>query len=105
MSRSPGRFLFIVSGEHPGLYEVPFGVTLNKAISELAGLWETPAGFLTGGFFGGLMGPRALGIRRGYDDFRDEGSGAAEVQRSSSVLTNVLSPWQRLDGLFRAGEC
>jgi NADH:ubiquinone oxidoreductase subunit F (NADH-binding) len=74
---SPGTFLLTVSGacEHPGLYEVPFGVTLHEALSELAGLSDAPCGFLMGGFFGGVLGPRALDVRLAYDEFRDEGSG------------------------------
>ena len=74
---SPGSFLCTVSGacDRPGLYELPFGVTLREALADLAGISKGPCGFLMGGFFGGLLASRAFELRLGYDEFRDEGSG------------------------------
>jgi NADH:ubiquinone oxidoreductase subunit F (NADH-binding) len=75
--RSPGTFLFTVSGacERSGLHEVPFGITLGEALHELSGPTSAPVGFLMGGFFAGLLGPRAMDARLAYDELRDEGSG------------------------------
>jgi NADH:ubiquinone oxidoreductase subunit F (NADH-binding) len=75
--RSPGTFLFTVSGacDRPGLHEIPFGITLREALRELAGPTADPVGFLMGGFFAGLLGPRAMDARLAYDELRDEGSG------------------------------
>ncbi|MFC0406848.1 NADH-ubiquinone oxidoreductase-F iron-sulfur binding region domain-containing protein [Roseomonas elaeocarpi] len=74
---SPGTFLMTVSGacRRPGLYEVPMGVTLGQALEALTGLQGTPHGFLMGGFFAGLMGPRALEVELSYDRLRAAGSG------------------------------
>jgi NADH:ubiquinone oxidoreductase subunit F (NADH-binding) len=75
--RSPGTFLLTLSGAcaRPGLYEVPFGVSIRDALEVLAGEFGEPSGFLMGGFFAGLLGPRGLDARLGYDDLRDDGSG------------------------------
>jgi NADH:ubiquinone oxidoreductase subunit F (NADH-binding) len=75
--RSPGTFLLTVSGacERPGLYEVPLGDSLGATLDELAGLPERVGGFLMGGFFAGLLAPRAREARLAYDELRDEGSG------------------------------
>jgi NADH:ubiquinone oxidoreductase subunit F (NADH-binding) len=75
--RSPGTFLFTVSGavERPGLYELPLGVPLQEAVEELAVYAGAPRGYLMGGFFAGLLTPRAGMIHLAYDDLRDEGSG------------------------------
>jgi NADH:ubiquinone oxidoreductase subunit F (NADH-binding) len=75
--RSPGTFLCTVSGacERPGLYEVPFGGALGETLDTMAGLADSPAGFLMGGFFAGMLGPRGVDVRLAYDELRDEGSG------------------------------
>ena len=74
---SPGTFLLTVSGAcaRPGLYEVPLGIPLRTALDTLAGVTEEPLGVLMGGFFGGVLGARALDVRLAYDELRDEGSG------------------------------
>jgi NADH:ubiquinone oxidoreductase subunit F (NADH-binding) len=74
---SPGTFLLALSGgcTQPGLYEVPLGTTLGEAIEAHAGVCEEPIGFLMGGYFAGLLNPRALDVRLAYDELRDEGSG------------------------------
>lgn len=77
MVTSPGTLLMTISGacERPGLYEVPFGITLGSALEALARAVERPLGVVMGGFFGGVLGPRVLDARVGYDEFREEGSG------------------------------
>lgn len=75
--RSPGTFLLTLSGacERPGLYEMPLGVSIGEALRALAPPVGDPTGFLMGGFFAGLLGPRGLDARLAYDDLRDDGSG------------------------------
>jgi NADH:ubiquinone oxidoreductase subunit F (NADH-binding) len=75
--RSPGTFLLTLSGacSGPGLYEIPFGVSIGEVLTILAAPIEEPTGFLMGGFFAGLLGRRGLDARLAYDDLRDDGSG------------------------------
>lgn len=74
---SPGTFLLTLSGDcrFPGLYEVPLGIGLRDVLEALAEPSSEPRGFLVGGFFGGILNPRALDMRLAYDDLRDERSG------------------------------
>lgn len=75
---SPGTFLFSLSGAvfEPGLYELPLGITLGAAIDAVGGgLCDDACGFLMGGFFAGLLGPRALDLVLAYDELRAERSG------------------------------
>ncbi len=74
---SPGTFLMTITGacRRPGLYEVPMGIRLGEAVETLAGLDGPPRGFLMGGFFAGLVGPRGLELELSYDALRAAGSG------------------------------
>lgn len=55
----------------PGLYEVGLGTALR----ELVGAVGEPAGYLMGGFFAGLLGPRAGALPYGFTELAAEGSG------------------------------
>ncbi|HVW44316.1 MAG TPA: NADH-ubiquinone oxidoreductase-F iron-sulfur binding region domain-containing protein [Amycolatopsis sp.] len=55
----------------PGLYEVPLGAPLRDLVQPAG----KPRGFLMGGFFAGLLGPRALDIPFGFTELGAEGSG------------------------------
>jgi NADH:ubiquinone oxidoreductase subunit F (NADH-binding) len=74
---SPGTFLLTLSGAcpSPGLYEVPLGTTLRELPAQHERWSDQATGFLLGGFFGGVLGRRALDLRLGYDEARAEGSG------------------------------
>jgi NADH:ubiquinone oxidoreductase subunit F (NADH-binding) len=58
-----------------GLYEVPHGVQLGELLERVGGARGEPSGFLMGGYFAGLLGPRALAIPFGFTELRAEGSG------------------------------
>lgn len=108
---SPGTFLMTVTGacERPGLYEVPMGVTLGEALDALAGPVGAPRGFLMGGFFAGLLGPRALEIPLTYDRLRAAGSGLGcgaivvlgEQDNPISAVADVMRYFAREN----AGQC
>jgi NADH:ubiquinone oxidoreductase subunit F (NADH-binding) len=70
-------FLMSASGAcaRPGLYEVPFGVKLGETLHMVADASEEACGYLMGGFFGGIIGPRGVDMRVGYDELRAEGTG------------------------------
>jgi NADH:ubiquinone oxidoreductase subunit F (NADH-binding) len=77
-AESRGTFLLTASGacRRPGLYELPFGVPLADAFEVLAkGFTSDPRGFVMGGFFGGLLGPGALGLPLDYEAVKAAGSG------------------------------
>jgi NADH:ubiquinone oxidoreductase subunit F (NADH-binding) len=57
-----------------GLYEVPLGTTLREVLT-WRGEDVAVAGVLMGGYFGGLLGPRALDLPLDHDTLRAEGSG------------------------------
>lgn len=59
----------------PGLYEVPVGITLGDALAAVAPPLPGMRGVLMGGFFAGLLNPRALDLTLTHDALREAGSG------------------------------
>jgi NADH:ubiquinone oxidoreductase subunit F (NADH-binding) len=69
-------FLLTLTGcPAAGLYEVPFGVTLREVLAWRGEDAGDVAGVVMGGYFGGLLGPRALDVPLAYDEMRVAGSG------------------------------
>lgn len=75
--RAPHSVLLTLTGAvaRPGLYEVPLGEPLGELVAARGGFSGEPRGFLMGGFFAGLLGPRALDIPFGFTELGAEGSG------------------------------
>ncbi len=106
--KSPGPKLFCVSGDvtRPGLYEVPFGVTLR----ELLGLAGDVTGGLQAVLFGGAAGAFAtsahLDVKLTFEDLRAAGlplgSGVVMVFDESRDLRDVL---KRLGHFFAHESC
>lgn len=59
------------SVRRPCLREVPIGTPLGEVVEPS----EEPRGFLMGGYFAGLLGPRALELPLSFRALREEGSG------------------------------
>ncbi len=80
--KSPGPKLFCVSGdvEKPGLYEVPFGVTLGELL-KMADC-ETFQAVLFGGAAGAFATPEHLDVKLTFEDLR-----AAGLPLGSGVIT------------------
>ncbi|HZQ79877.1 MAG TPA: NAD(P)H-dependent oxidoreductase subunit E [Acidimicrobiia bacterium] len=108
--RSKGPKLFCVSGPvaRPGVYEVPFGVTLRELVDRAGGL---PAGrslqaVLLGGAAGAFVGPGGLDVPLTF-----EGATAAGVTLGSGVVmvlddTVDLAPFLlRIAAFFRDESC
>jgi NADH-quinone oxidoreductase subunit F len=108
--RSSGPKLFCVSGAvaRPGVYEVPFGVTLRELLDLAGGL---PAGrrlraVLLGGAAGAFVGPDGLDVPLTF-----EGAAAAGVTLGSGVVmvlddTVALAPFLlRIAAFFRDESC
>jgi len=108
---SPGPKLFCLSGDiaSPGLYEVPFGLTLRELLFDLAG--GLPQGQKLGAvLFGGAAGAFAteedLQVRLSFEDLRAAGlplgSGVVMVFNDQRDLRDVL---QRLARFFAHESC
>ena len=108
--KSPGPKLFCVSGDvaRPGLYEVPFGVTLRELLEMAGGM---PAGrglqaVLFGGAAGAFATAEHLDVRMTFEDLRATGlplgSGVVMVFDETRDLRDVL---KRLGHFFAHESC
>jgi len=111
-------FLLTLGGavSRPGLYEVPFGVTVGEAVEVLghgvvraAGAAGAARGYLMGGYFAGLLGPRGGGLRLDYDDLRVErsglGCGAVTVLGPHDCPAGVTAQLLAYFARENAGQC
>jgi NADH-quinone oxidoreductase subunit F len=111
---SPGPKLFCVSGDvlRPGVYEVPFGVTLRHLLEDLAGGLH-PGRSLQAVLFGGAAGAFAtsqdLDVRLSFEDLRSAGlplgSGVVMVFDDRRDLRDVLKRLARFFAHESCGKC
>ncbi len=103
---SSGTRLFCVSGcvDRPGLYELPFGVTLRELL-DLAGA-AAPKAVLLGGAAGAFIGPELLDLKLTHEDTRAAGvtlgSGVVIVYDDRAELVPALL---RIAEFFRDESC
>lgn len=108
--KSPGPKLFCVSGdiERPGVYEVPFGVTLRELIEMAGGVagGESLQAVLFGGAAGAFATTEHLGVKLTFEDLRAAGlplgSGVVMAFDKTRDLRDVLS---RLGHFFAHESC
>ncbi len=109
--KSPGSKLFCLSGdvEKPGLYEVPFGITLRHLIENLAGGVRGKKklkAILIGGAAGALATNDHLDVKLTFEDLKKAGlplgSGVITVFDESRDLMDVLV---RLAYFFTEESC
>ncbi|HUD00359.1 MAG TPA: NAD(P)H-dependent oxidoreductase subunit E [Candidatus Polarisedimenticolaceae bacterium] len=109
--RSPGPKLFCVSGQiqKPGLYEVPFGVSLRHLLFELAGGLKQGRklqAVLMGGAAGAFATEKDLDVILSFENLSAAGlplgSGAVMVFDDSADLRDVL---KRLAHFFADESC
>lgn len=109
--RSPGPKLFCVSGQiqRPGLYEVPFGVTLRHLLLDLAGGLEKGRklqAVLMGGAAGAFAAEKDLDVVLSFESLSAAGlplgSGAVMVFEDGADLRDVL---KRLAHFFADESC
>jgi NADH:ubiquinone oxidoreductase subunit F (NADH-binding) len=103
-------FLLTLSGcAAAGLYEVPFGVTLREVLAWRGEDAGDVAGFVMGGYFGGLLGPRASDLPLDYDALRLAGSGlgcaAIAVVPPADCPLRLASALMTYFALENAGQC
>ncbi|MBK9711050.1 MAG: NAD(P)H-dependent oxidoreductase subunit E [Kouleothrix sp.] len=108
---STGTKLFAVSGSvrRPGVYEVPFGVTLRHLIDDLAGglrPGRAVQGILTGGAAGAFLTAEQLDTPLSFEDFKQVGgtigAGTLMVFDDSVDLRDILA---RIGGFFAHESC
>ena len=110
---SPGPKLFCVSGDvvQPGLYEVPFGVTIRHLIDDLTG--GVTGGRLQAILFGGAAGAFAtekdLDVKLSFEDLRTAGlplgSGVVTVFNETRDMRDVLLRLTRFFAHESCGKC
>lgn len=112
--KSPGPKLFCLSGDitRPGLYEVPFGVTVRHLLEEMAGGVRGGRALqaaLFGGAAGAFAGPHNLDVRLTFEDLRAAGlplgSGVITVFDETRDLRDVLVRLGRFFAEESCGKC
>jgi NADH-quinone oxidoreductase subunit F len=108
--KSPGPKLFCVSGDvtRPGLYEIPFGVTLRELLEMAGGLPNEKElqSVLFGGAAGAFATSEHLDVRMTFEDLRTAGlplgSGVVMVFDETRDMRDVL---KRLGHFFAHESC
>jgi len=112
--KSPGPKLFCVSGDvaRPGLYEVPFGVSLRHLLYDLAGgvrQGQRLQAILFGGAAGAFATPEQLDLLLTFEDLRAAGlplgSGVVMVFDQERDLRDVLWRLARFFAHESCGKC
>jgi NADH-quinone oxidoreductase subunit F len=109
---SPGTKWFCLSGRvaRPGLYEVPFGLTLRELIEIAGGVsGKEVQAVLLGGAAGIFIGPDRLDARLTYEDAREQGfplgSGVVMVFDDLSDVQKSLHMLARFFAHESCGKC
>jgi NADH-quinone oxidoreductase subunit F len=108
--KSPGPKLFCVSGDvsKPGLYEVPFGVTLRELLDMAGGVARDKKlqSVLFGGAAGAFATPEQLDVKMTFEDLRAAGlplgSGVVMVFDETRDMRDIL---KRLGHFFAHESC
>ena len=112
--KSPGPKLFCLSGDvaQPGLYEVPFGVSLRDLLYEQAGGIRSGnqlQAVLFGGAAGAFATQKDLDVRLSFEDLRAAGlplgSGVVTVFDETRDLRDVLVRLSRFFAHESCGKC
>jgi NADH:ubiquinone oxidoreductase subunit F (NADH-binding) len=108
--RAGETFLLTLTGTAAaGLYEVPLGVTLRDVLAWRGGDPAGVTGVLMGGYFGGLLGPRALDVPLEYDAVRLAGSGlgcgAIAVLTAATCPVRLAAELMTYFSYENAGQC
>ena len=107
--KSPGPKLFCVSGDvaRPGVYEVPFGVTLRELLDMAGGAGMRAV--LFGGAAGAFATAKHLDVKLTFEDLRAAGlplgSGVVMVFDESRDLRDVLRRLGRFFAHESCGKC
>lgn len=106
--KSPGPKLFCVSGDvaKPGVYEIPFGVTLRELLEMAGGVTGNLQSVLFGGAAGAFATSTHLDVKLTFEDLRAAGlplgSGVVMVFNETRDMRDVLN---RLGKFFAHESC
>ncbi|WP_208430714.1 NADH-ubiquinone oxidoreductase-F iron-sulfur binding region domain-containing protein [Aeromicrobium yanjiei] len=106
----PGTFLLTLSGAaEPGLYEVPFGITLVDVLTWAGTDSDGVVGALVGGYFAGVVGEEIMTIPLDYESLRTIGSGlgcgAIALLDPSTCVVDVSAAVMSYFARENAGQC
>jgi NADH:ubiquinone oxidoreductase, NADH-binding (51 kD) subunit len=113
-SASPGTTLVTLGGAclRPGVYEVPFGPSVRDLFTTVAGGFTTePAGYVMGGWFGGLLAAQRGDVACCYDAVRAVGSGlgcgaiTALGDADPVVVAAAIADWYARESAAQCGVC
>ncbi len=111
--KSPGTKLFCLSGHvnKPGIYEVPFGLTIRELIEMAGGVpdGKNIQAVLMGGAAGVFIGPDKLDVPLTYEDSRESGiplgSGVVMVFDETADLRKAMYQLSRFFAHESCGKC
>ncbi len=106
--RSTGPKLFCLSGHiaTPGVYEVPFGVTLGEMIEKAGGVTGNLKAILLGGAAGSFVGPDMLDMPLTFEGSRERGASLGSgVIMPFNDTTNFDAVVTRIAEFFRNESC
>jgi NADH-quinone oxidoreductase subunit F len=111
--KSPGPKLFCLSGDvaRPGVYEIPFGVTLRELLEMAGGIpgGKTLQAVLFGGAAGAFAIPDLLDVKLTFEDLRAAGlplgSGVVMVFDETRDLRDILKRLGRFFAHESCGKC
>lgn len=113
-SDSPGTTLVTLAGAcaRPGVYEVPYGLTVAELFALAGGFAERPSGFLMGGWFGGVLGPEHAATACTHEAVREAGSGlgcgavtALGADRDPLTVAAEITAWYAAESAGQCGVC
>jgi NADH:ubiquinone oxidoreductase subunit F (NADH-binding) len=111
---SPGTTLMTLGGAcaRPGVYEVPFGLTVRELFEVAGGLTSAPSGFVMGGWFGGILPPEHLDLTCSHAEVRAAGSGlgcgsitALEAGVDPLRVAAEIASWYADESAQQCGVC
>ncbi|MCE7906447.1 MAG: NADH-quinone oxidoreductase subunit E [Anaerolineae bacterium CFX3] len=109
--KSSGPKLFCLSGDvaRPGVYEVPFGITLRELLEMAGGVTGGLQSILFGGAAGAFATPAQLDVKLTFEDLRAAGlplgSGVVMVFNETRDMRDVLKRLGRFFAHESCGKC